>query len=422
MKAFWCIALVFLCLSLYAQFAESKVQSGHVSTSSDWKFVSKFCFSKGIGNFTWSILSEDTSRLKLVFYDDVEDSWPLVWKNRNKWSCAEKVLKAKGNHSIINNKTHLQEFSDDVRPHFWYFVVSNCNNSKPINLKYHFQWLNKGGAWTRQFSFDEQGLPAMYLVFWLFFMILTAVHLWGVVILVRNGSYHPLVRILTACIVLELFSLFFLFIHYAEYANNGRGSPGLKEFAEFVDLAAQLLFIFLLILIAKGWAISKNEITDKYIIIGTMAILSILYLSMFIWDQVGRSAASSVYIYDAGAGISLLVFRTLAMFWFIFCVFQTTREETNPNKRLFYFVFAAAFSIWFIMLPFIAIIASAIAAWDRFKIVQALYLLMNFLGFSAIAFLLWPSRVAEYFEISKTDLLLGGGAAPKYKATPYETL
>jgi hypothetical protein len=301
-------------------------------------------------------------------------------------------------------------------------VIANCNNTKSMKLKYHFEFLNGGGAWTRQFSFDEQGLPAMYLVFWLFFLILTAVHMWGVAILVRNGSYHPLVRILTSCIVLELFSLFFMFIHYAVYANNGHGAPGLKGFGEFIDLIAQLLFIFLLILIAKGWAITKNEITDKPIIIGTMAILAIVYLAMFIWDQVGRSPASSVYIYDAGAGISMLVFRTLAMIWFIFCVFQTTREETNPNKRLFYFVFGGAYPVWFIMLPFIAIVASAIAAWDRFKIVQALYLVMNLIGFSAIAFLLWPSRVAEYFEISKTDLLLGGGAAPKYKATPYETL
>ncbi len=35
--------------------------------------------------------------------------------------------------------------------------LANCNNTNPMKFKYTFQFLNHGGAWTRQFSYDDQG-------------------------------------------------------------------------------------------------------------------------------------------------------------------------------------------------------------------------------------------------------------------------
>lgn len=49
-----------------------------------------------------------------------------------------------------------------------------------MEISYTLTMTNADGGWDPQFSYDEQGMPGLYLFYWLVFSILLAVHLYFV--------------------------------------------------------------------------------------------------------------------------------------------------------------------------------------------------------------------------------------------------
>jgi len=411
------LLLLLVILFLDSNLVEAKHRKGTINSKDDWVYITKFCFdSKGLGNLTWSGKTTGNSAdYLLVMYDDESQSWPYVYKHRKSLSCAEKVEMSKGNRSI-SGETKIQPFSDPRRPHYWFFVVANCAGGG-INFEFDFEFTNAGGSWERQFSFDDQGLAQMYVVFFVFYLIGLGLQLYSVIVSVRTESFHPVFRFLTACVLIEFFYIFFMFIDYLVYKNNGIGVPALHGMAWALDIAFQLLFMLFLILLAKGWAISKPAITDKIPLLVLMSIFFILYLSMFIWGYVVPNY-TVLYIYESAPGIIILVVRVLTLIWFLWCLRKSVMEENHPSKREFYVRFAFFSSTWFILLPFIVVVAAIVAAWARYKIVEAMYVSMNAIALAVFGFLFWPSRAANYFAVQKSDLLLGSSSV----SSPYETL
>jgi len=258
-----------------------------------------------------------------------------------------------------------------------------------------------------------------------FFFIITAVHARGAFVLFQEKSYHPIVKLLSITIVLEFFSLLFLFIHYASYAKDGVGASGLKGLGELIDMAAQLSFIILLLLLSKGWSITNMQLTGQRILLIVTSILFILYITLFTWENVTHNPATTFYVYESVPGILLLIVRGLVMLWFLWNLRLTFLEETNPEKRKFYLIFGGVYTLWFFMLIFIVMIAAAFGTYSywRLKVVTGMYLCVNTLGFSLMAFLLWPSRAQQYFQINKPDLLLPSGKHNSFSSnSPYDTL
>ncbi|KYQ90535.1 hypothetical protein DLAC_09160 [Tieghemostelium lacteum] len=386
-------------------------------TDNDWQFITKFCYgTEGPGSISVEATANNNNTL-IVLYDDQSNSFPEVYKNKD-LTCEQKITSTADlkvyivdNLSFANNVT--LPVNNPNQPHFWYIVAAACGQS--VDVDYNIEMLNAGGLWKAQFSWDEQGLEALYLFYFFVFLFLTVYTIYSSWVLIQSRSFHPVAKLLSLAIYLEFFSVFILLIHYGVYSHNGVGGNGVQGFGELLDLSAQLAFILLLILISKGWAISRVNLEDKKIIMGVMGGLSALYLIMFIWYKAGQDPASSVYMYDTVPGILLLIARSLAMIWFMWCAYNTYMEEHHPSKRQFYLYFGIAFVAWFISLPFICIIAAAVDPWVRLKTVIAFYVTFNALAFTAVAFLLAPSRANEYFSISS------GSSSSSSNTASYET-
>lgn len=87
---------------------------------------------------------------------------------------------------------------------------------------------------------------------------------------------------MTASISCDLLSVFFAFLHYAVYADDGMGSPGLKGIGIFLDVCAMLIFLLLLILVAKGWTITNMTIENTNTVLSILGGFAFLYAAMFI--------------------------------------------------------------------------------------------------------------------------------------------
>jgi len=77
--------------------------------------------------------------------------------------------------------------------------------------------------------------------------------------------------------------------------------------------------------------------------------------------EVGFDPASSVYAYDTAPGAILVVLRSLVMIWFIYELYRTFHEEANEVKRTWYVYFGLFYTLWFVILPFIVVVAAVVS-------------------------------------------------------------
>jgi hypothetical protein len=186
-------------------------------------------------------------------------------------------------------------------------------------------------------------------------------------------------------------------------------------------MGAELVLMFMLILVAKGWAITTNYLTDRNLILLSMCALLLSYLALFIWDNAGRDPASTLYFYESVPGIILLVLRTLVWIWFGWCLKNTLALETLPEKRNFYILFGGACTLWFLLLPLFVIIATGMEPWYREKVITSMTSSLNALALSAFTYLLWPTRAADYFSIKPTNALLSSDVDTSNESLVYGT-
>jgi len=407
MRALLCLLIVGALIAVDAKYIKSHAKG------SEFVFLGKFCYTEvpeqGYNYLSWNIDNPPTDpNVKLAFYDDEAYNWPEIYKNKDT-SCIQKLLVSKYNVSA-NTKNTVVEPRNWHSPRFWYVAAVNCGGD--IDLEYEMTFLNSWGdnKWIKQFSCDEIGLEGLYIAYFIFYFIGGLIHAYAVFTLVRATAYHSIVKLLSVTIGLEGLSVFCLFIHYAVYEDNGVGVPALQGIGDILDLMAQLVFIFLLVLIAKGWCITKTTIDDRKIVLIGLGVLAAAYLALFIWENVGIDPATTLYEYQTAPGIIILVLRGVTMLWFIWCLRSTYTEENHPSKRQFYMWFGIAYSIWFLMLPLITIIASTFPEthkWTEKKLVTIMYVTFNGLALAGLQFLLWPTRANEYFQMS-TRLDLAG--------------
>jgi cbb3-type cytochrome oxidase subunit 3 len=203
---------------------------------------------------------------------------------------------------------------------------------------------------------------------------------------------------------MELISNGSYFVHYAIYSKNGVGSGFLHFVGSAWDFGGELIMMVLLILIASGWGITFptiSHIQDRKVVLGiSFGIFSAIYISMFFWSAFGLDPATTVYVYASTPGVIILVMRSIAMLFFAFCLWRTYKQENDEGKRNFYLRFGIVFGIWFLSLPFLAIIGQGIHAYKRAKIIYGLYNTNQAIFLSILGYLLWPSVVAKYFEVA----------------------
>jgi len=402
--------VLFVLSTLLFVITEAKFAKGNVKNKKDFVFLSKFCFTKvpkepqtAAGLITWKVHNNPSDQIKLAFYDDDKNRWPSIYDSE---ACVEKFAQSNWNTSV-NNPDKAIAPRNVHSPHFWYVAAVNCGGE--ITLDYDITFTNPYGndKWIKEFSCDEVGLQGLYIFYFIFYVIAGLTHAWAVYSLIRASAYHSVVKLLSVSLVLEGVSVFCLFIHYSVYQNDGVGSPFLAGTGDFLNLVAQLVFILLLILVAKGWTITKSRIEDRTIVLAGLGALSAAYLALFIWEHVGLNPASTKYIYQSPPGIIILVLRALAMLWFVWCLRGTYIEENHPSKRQFYLWFGATYVAWFAALPLIALIATGVPAWSELRVVTVMYVTANALALGGMQFLLWPSRANEYFQISSRLDLAG---------------
>ena len=191
------------------------------------------------------------------------------------------------------------------------------------------------------------------------------------------------------------------FIHYFQYGRDGMGLIWLSYIAAILDAVARLLFIFLLLLLAHGWTISSDHLSQRWIIAGVPGVLFCLQLAQFgyAWYSFDPEL-TSVNRGDFVLQIMVICCYLLIGIYFVFMLVVSWANEIVPPKKRLYLRLGLLFSPWMLGPPLVAIGVLLLDDWVRAKIVQTLQASLTMVAFWVLSFLLWPSRAQEYFSIS----------------------
>nr|XP_053631102.1 uncharacterized protein LOC128687589 [Cherax quadricarinatus]XP_053631103.1 uncharacterized protein LOC128687589 [Cherax quadricarinatus] len=313
--------------------------------------------------------------------------------------------------NVIPNNQLTYAIQDVNNPRFWYLSLVGCmRNSScewqhvatPLHVEYDLNIVNgKPNAadhnpFEYHFSFDKQDTVEIYLVCVLFYgCVLVPLQVYA-----ACRQIHPITRLFTATLVMQLAGLLFDTLHLLVFSFDGEGSEGVNIIGDLFNLLAQSLFMMLLLLLAKGWAITRMMLSHRLLLFLLWGLYSILILTLYFWNMMEVDVIEDIDEYQTWPGWLTLALRVLIMVWFLFELRNTMTYEHNSNKLHFFLHFGAASLVWFIYLPVVALIALQISPLWRYKLLLGFTYSADLLAHSFMTYMLWPERSEQYLLLA----------------------
>ncbi|XP_028134814.1 transmembrane protein 145 [Diabrotica virgifera virgifera] len=323
-------------------------------------------------------------------------------------------------YHVVKNNQFTYVIQDFKQPSFWYLSIVACYHDvstcewkyyhtyTPYEIDYDI-WLVNGNpngssisTLTYQFSFDRQNTLELYLVFWLCYMVLVPLQCHAV-----KTQKHPVTRLFTASLILDFIALCLILVHTLRYALDGVGYPKLAMTGDIFDILSRTSFMLLLLLLAKGWAVTRLELTWKPLVFAIWLCYGIVHILLYVWNLTEVDIIEDIDEYQTWPGWLIIVFRSLIMIWFLYELRTTMLYEHNTQKLNFLLHFGASSLVWFIYLPILALIALHVSALWRFKLLLGITYSADCFAYCVMAHLLWPTRSEQYFLLkgpSSADL------------------
>ena len=163
-------------------------------------------------------------------------------------------------------------------PQWFFFVISNCEPQQngadaercsnegycqgPTIARIDYNFTNGSSLSKKHFSYDVFGLRAMYIVFFTFQVLLTITCRFLRNVLSQLNKYHVTVQLLTCSVTLAAASHLFSVVAYEELAGKGLEHNELHSAASFLFNLSDLLMVYLLVFLGKGWTLVRYKISS----------------------------------------------------------------------------------------------------------------------------------------------------------------
>uniref|UniRef100_A0A146L419 Transmembrane protein 145 n=1 Tax=Lygus hesperus TaxID=30085 RepID=A0A146L419_LYGHE len=315
--------------------------------------------------------------------------------------------------NVVKHSQFTFAIKDLSVPRFWYVSLVACYRNETTCEWHHMPqdtildydiWLVNGNPNSSaynplvyQFSFDRQNTVELYLVFFGVYLILVPLQLYAV-----SRQRHPVTRLFTASLIMEFLSLAFNLVDVLKFTIDGVGYPKLAVTGDIFDILSRTIFMLLLLLLAKGWAVTRQEFTWKPLLFLIWLMYGVVHILLYVWNKTEVDIIEDIDEYQTWPGWLILGLRCLIIVWFLLELRSTVRYEHNDSKLNFFLHFGASALVWYIYLPIVALIALQIPAFWRYKLLMGITYSADCLAYIVMAQLLWPTRSEQYFLLTST--------------------
>lgn len=200
--------------------------------------------------------------------------------------------------NVVENYQFTFHVEDLSQPRFWYVSFVACYRDKSTNCSWkpyegevtfdYDIWLVNGDPHSKnqnpleyQFSFDSQDTVEIYLVFLTCYLFLTPLQVYAVM-----RQKHPVTKLFTAGLLTAVCGLFLNVFHCLKFAFDGKGFETAAIIGGVLDICSQTLLMLLLLLLAKGWAITRKELSWRPLLFSIWAFYGLIHVLLYVWDLV----------------------------------------------------------------------------------------------------------------------------------------
>ncbi|CAH0389026.1 unnamed protein product [Bemisia tabaci] len=313
---------------------------------------------------------------------------------------------------VVKDSQLTFKISRQQQPRFWYVSLVACYFNRTSCTWHHFKenkklhydlWLVNGNPnntayslfFTYQFSFERQNTVELYLLFFVIYSLLLPLQLYAV-----SRQKHPVTRLFTVSLLMEVVGLSLNLLDALRYSSNGEGFPPLLILGDTLDILSRTTFMLLLLLLAKGWAVTRIELTWKPVVFFIWVLYGVVHILLYVWNKTEVDIIEDIDEYQTWPGWFILVLRCAIIVWFLMELKTTMLYEHNTAKLQFFLHFGASALVWFIYLPIVAVIALQIPALWRFKLLLGITYSADCLAYCIMTHLLWPARSEQYFLLA----------------------
>lgn len=156
----------------------------------------------------------------------------------------------------------------------------------------------------------------LYIVMLALYVTLTIFQMYAVV---KQRHRNLLVFLFTISLVMHCLSFFFSTIHKVVFAQNGIGYKTLYVISDVIRIASLALFILFALIIAKGWPMTRSNISGKPLLLLACLVYIAIELILFVWIKVSQSYFCTL----------LLTSCLIDQFVFSLCVNCMSRMSNN---------------------------------------------------------------------------------------------
>lgn len=329
--------------------------------------------------------------------------------------------------NVVSGSQFTYVISDPNMPRFWYVSIVSCYQNE-TTCQWHYYDYRKlqrtaaapeidfdiqlvNGNPNRQslsffnpllfhFSFDQQNTLEMYLIFFVIYLVMVPMQVYAV-----RLQKHPVTRLFTVSLVLEFISVCLLLTHTVRYAMNGVGKENLAIMGDIFDIFSRTSFMLILLLLAKGWAVTRLQISvSSWILLMVIWIpYCAIHVLLYIWNRTEVDIISDIDEYQTWPGWLVLACRSTMMLWFLWELRTTMKYEHSTQKLDFLLHFGASSLVWFIYLPIVAIIAVNVSPLWRYKLLLGITNSADCLAYCVMMGLLWPNRAGQYLLLTGSN-------------------
>lgn len=388
----------------------AKLQAGTLRISgpkrqNHWKYLSKFGYGIGTGTFQVRIqLHQPKSiqaEVKLKFEVFLDEDWPEVEAIED---VCERPKRARQKRDIVVNPTGEWgkwingTLSQNVRPHIWYFALSDCDGALQNfthRVRFEFRATQAGGS---EFSIEMRWMLLANVIFLLGFMA----YIWffakhAIVFFKSAGSIHPVIWVLSIGVFVQFVAQAFHTLHLWRYSYDGDGIKPLEVLSEILFMLSQVLQTSLLILIALGYTLLQSRIGELDLMIPMCFMVGVIHIMLVGFGKIKDDASYKYHENEGVVGWILLVIRLLLYVWFLWAV-QSSANEGGWKVRHFLQQFRAAGSIYFLAYPGIFLVTKCFAPYLQHSVMSIGLMIMQ-AGSNVWLAVLFLTR-GEYFKVS----------------------
>ncbi|XP_037813876.1 integral membrane protein GPR180 [Lucilia sericata] len=329
-------------------------------------------------------------------------------------------------NNVIAGNQFTYVISEVSQPRFWYVAMVACYRNRTTCKWHAYDTLTAPASFlnnsiseihydihvvnghpnnsaahplTYEFSFDRQNLLEMYLIFFLVYMILLPMQIYAV-----RLQKHPVTKLFTLSLLSEFVSLALISAHLIKFAMNGKGLPNVQTSGDILDIFSRTTFMLILLLLAKGWAVTRQQIsrTGWIILMSIWVPYCAFHVFLYYWDRTEVDIISDVDEYQTWPGWIVLILRTTFMLWFLYELRNTMKYEHSTKKLDFLLHLGASSLVWFIYLPIVAIVALQVSPMWRYKLLLGITNSADCLAYCVMTGLLWPNRSGQYLLLTGT--------------------